>query len=167
MKNQPKYYLGIDPGLHGALAIFDPLKRFPITVLDMPIHKATKTSKARVDVKGAAEIIERHKKTIKLAMVEDFWPGRFVNQAYMLGLALGNMLGILEGLAIPVRKARGCEWKKQFKLGADKNQSRAKAIELFPSHVDLFSRVKDEGRAEALLLAVYGHLRDAWEKSLL
>jgi crossover junction endodeoxyribonuclease RuvC len=36
---------------------------------------------------------------------------------------------------------------------ARKNASREKAIELFPQYADLFARVKDDGRAEAALMA--------------
>lgn len=162
---QKRLYLGIDPGLSGALALYDSAKRFPVALIDMPIIKATKTTHAKVDVHETAAFIQRHKKLIKIAIVEDFWPGKFPNAAFNLGVALGSLLGILEGLDIPFRKARGCDWKKTFKLGKDKTQSRKMAIELFPAHSDLFLRVKDDGRAEALLLAVYGHMRDCLEES--
>ena len=49
-------------------------------------------------------------------------------------------------------------WKRYFDIGADKKKAIAKAEELFP-HVNLVPprcRKKQDGLAEALLLAVYG-----------
>jgi crossover junction endodeoxyribonuclease RuvC len=41
-------------------------------------------------------------------------------------------------------------------LSADKNASRQRAIETWPEHVRTFARVRDDGRAEAALLALFG-----------
>ena len=46
-------------------------------------------------------------------------------------------------------------WKGYFGLSSDKEQSRLKAIALFPDCANLFSRKKDEGRAEAALIALW------------
>lgn len=46
-------------------------------------------------------------------------------------------------------------WKKHFKLSRDKGVSRGLAMRLFPENAQLFSRVKDDGRAEAALIAQY------------
>jgi hypothetical protein len=45
-------------------------------------------------------------------------------------------------------------WKKVLNLSKDKEQSRKMAIERWPAHAASFSRVKDEGRAEAALLGL-------------
>jgi crossover junction endodeoxyribonuclease RuvC len=47
-------------------------------------------------------------------------------------------------------------WKKHFKLSRDKGVSRGLATQRFPDCADLFKRVKDDGRAEAALIALYG-----------
>jgi crossover junction endodeoxyribonuclease RuvC len=49
------------------------------------------------------------------------------------------------------------KWKKQYGLiGQDKNASRATAARMFPALAHAFARVKDDGLAEAMLLAYYG-----------
>jgi crossover junction endodeoxyribonuclease RuvC len=49
------------------------------------------------------------------------------------------------------------KWKKQFGLiGQDKNASRATAARMFPAMAHAFARVKDDGLAEAMLLAYFG-----------
>ena len=48
-------------------------------------------------------------------------------------------------------------WKRSFGLiGQDKGASRAAAARMFPALAKAFSRVKDDGPAEAMLLAYYG-----------
>jgi crossover junction endodeoxyribonuclease RuvC len=40
-----------------------------------------------------------------------------------------------------------------MRVTADKDTARTRAIELWPSHAQLFARKKDHGRAEAALIA--------------
>jgi hypothetical protein len=47
-------------------------------------------------------------------------------------------------------------WKKTMHLSTDKNASRALASQYFPDAADQWSRVRDDGRAEAALIAYYG-----------
>ena len=64
-----------------------------------------------------------------------------------------------------VRYVTPAVWKRHFGLifpkGTPKAQikaaSRALAQKRFPALADLFKRVKDDGRAEACLIALYGY----------
>ena len=47
-------------------------------------------------------------------------------------------------------------WKSYFGLSADKGVARGYAMKRFPALADQLTRVKDDGRAEALLIALYG-----------
>ena len=47
-------------------------------------------------------------------------------------------------------------WKREAAVPADKNAARMMATRLWPDHSNLFARVKDDGRAEAALLAKWG-----------
>lgn len=48
------------------------------------------------------------------------------------------------------------KWKKHFGLvDADKERSRGLAIQFYPQHADLFKRIKDHNRAEAVLIGRY------------
>jgi len=48
------------------------------------------------------------------------------------------------------------KWKRDMQLNASKDGSRAKAIQLWPAQAGEFKRVKDDGRAEACLIAKWG-----------
>lgn len=48
-------------------------------------------------------------------------------------------------------------WKRHFDLlKQDKASSRAKAAAVFPAYEQLFARAKDDGLAEAALMAMWG-----------
>jgi len=57
---------------------------------------------------------------------------------------------------IPVQYVTPSIWKKHFGLSKEKGVSRGFAIQRFPEHAESFQRVKDDGRAEAALIALYG-----------
>ena len=69
---------------------------------------------------------------------------------------MGVLLGVLASQNIPYTTISPTKWKKSFGLTRDKDASRAAATRLFPANADLFERKKDDGRAEATLIALYG-----------
>ena len=82
-------------------------------------------------------------------------PGQGVRSMFTIGLGFGVWLGILAALELPFTRVRPALWKTAIGLrGKDKEASRLRAQQLFPT-ADL-RRKKDHGRAEALLLALYG-----------
>jgi len=63
--------------------------------------------------------------------------------------------GVALGAGIPVRWVSASKWKRALGLSADKGASRRRATELWPAQSAMFARVKDDGRAEAALIAYY------------
>jgi hypothetical protein len=77
--------------------------------------------------------------------------------SYSLGLNSGIVIGVVQALGIPLERVRPATWKLAMGLrGKPKAASRGMATELFPDFADQFRRVKDDGRAEAALIARYG-----------
>ena len=66
--------------------------------------------------------------------------------------------GIAYGLRYRVAEVAPAKWKRSVGLpvGATKNDSRLRAMELYPEVAASVALVKDDGRAEALLVAHYG-----------
>jgi len=79
-----------------------------------------------------------------------------VRSAFNFGCGYGQLLGVLGALGVRHESVTPSTWKRWFKLSRDKEESRAKAIQLFPQRAELFKRRKDDGRAEAALIALYG-----------
>ena len=69
----------------------------------------------------------------------------------------GELIGVLAALQISTAPVIPREWKKHYRLsGKDKEASRAAAQQRFPTQHDKLGRKKDHGRAEALLILLYG-----------
>jgi hypothetical protein len=74
-----------------------------------------------------------------------------------LGFAHAIVLGVRPRPAVNSRRRHSGKAKLGL-LNSSKGASREKAVNLFPSVESRLTRVKDDGRAEALLLAHYGRL---------
>jgi crossover junction endodeoxyribonuclease RuvC len=75
---------------------------------------------------------------------------------FRFGYGAGAIEGVLAGLGIEVVLVAPTVWKPAMRLGSDKGRARAEAQRLFPALASLFGRVRDDGRAEAALLGLYG-----------
>lgn len=165
------HYVGIDPGLKGAIALFDPLAKV-IQTVDIPIVKGRKVKKkarSQTDYIALAEILQPyHVSSDKPAdytglkvFMEHVWsmPNDGAIQGHNFGLNIGAIRGVLATYNVTPELVLPAKWKKHFDLiGKDKMAAVNKAVELFPVN-DFFGirgGVKD-GRCEAALIAVYGY----------
>jgi crossover junction endodeoxyribonuclease RuvC len=158
--------LGIDPGITGAL-VFYSLDQESISgvgalsVHDMPVMGSGK----RKVVSGALVADVLRKEQPHHAFIEEVTSmrGWGLASTFRFGVGNGVVIGALAALRIPLEPVKPTTWKRHFLLiGQDKKASRRKAIELWPTHAEFFAREKDDGRAEAALIARYGYVRMRW-----
>ena len=150
--------LGVDPGLSGALALYDPVTRKLEVVIDMPTRpKPRHETKREIDTNALAYFLDTHALQIRVAIIEDVhsMPDQGVASTFTFGKATGIILGACAAFYIPTMMVAPATWKSMMRVTHDKATSLAKAKALFPDATD-FERKKDDGRAEATLLAVYG-----------
>jgi crossover junction endodeoxyribonuclease RuvC len=155
-------YLGIDPGFSGAIASLD-TPTGSLQVLDMPVLTNTK-GKTEIDHIRLFEAL-RVPESSKLLGIQihcylEFIasrPGQSAPAMFRLGQGYGALEMAIAANRIPVTYVTPTKWKKYFGLSSDKGASRGLATQRFPQHADLFARVKDDGRAEAALIALYAH----------
>ncbi len=146
-------HLGIDPGLHGALALLrarpdDASPAYEVT--DMPVLDHQVDGHALTDLLYDTPI-DTH---IWVEYSQAF-PRQGLSSTFTTGVGYGIILGVLASLGLRYTTVRPAAWKRHLGLaGKDKEASRARAKQLFPAAP--LHRKKDEGRAEALLLAWYG-----------
>ena len=150
-------YLGIDPGLTGALAALHADGRL-LALHDVPtltLHTSRGT-KQGYDVPGMCALLRPYAATQAHVLIEESqaMPGQGVRSMWTIGYGYGLWLGVLTALALPYTRVRPGVWKRALALSKDKEASRLRAQQLFPT-ADL-RRKKDHGRAEALLLAHWG-----------
>ena len=154
-------YIGIDPGLGGAVGVvFDAMKD-PV-VYHTPTMVISGVKDKRVYNTAAMALLLKPFSTIDnvLVVLESVhsMPKQGVASSFSFGQGLGMWQGIIAALGLPLEMPSPQRWKKEMLAdqGKDKDASRFKAIHLFPSLASQLSRKKDDGRAEALLLAEYG-----------
>ena len=160
-----RIWIGIDPGLSGAVAALDEQGKI-ITVQDVPVLTVKKAKgHKRVYVESQmATILESIKASAPggrdslIVFLESVhaMPGQGVTSMFSMGTGLGIWLGILAALRIPYERVEPAKWKREMGIasGSDKSASIVRASQLFPTAS--LSRKKDDGRADALLLAEWG-----------
>ena len=158
MSTPARHFLGIDPGLSGALACIDEQGRV-VTVAKMPTQPHGKSK--RVSGAGLRTWLAEQQEgaPVALALLEQVAsrPGQGVASVFSFGRSYGAVEGVLSALAVPLDYVTPTKWKPAYGLsGADKAASIAKAIDLFP---ELAAQKLTHGQAEAVLLAEYGRRR--------
>lgn len=154
------FIIGIDPGMSGAIAVID-IRNGLADVFDMPTVeiKINSAIKRRV----APEVIAAELRTFApyaTAFIEkvNAMPGQGVSSMFAFGEAYGLVRGVLAGMSIPCTTVTPAVWTKAMRVAAGKGGSRQRAMELWPDKASLFKRVKDDGRADAALIAQWGRV---------
>lgn len=154
--------VGVDPGAKGAFGFVDERTGELLDVVDMPT--ITADGKTRVAAQAIALLIAANKPTHAYVERVGAMPKQGVSSTFVFGQAVGAVDGVLAALGVPVTYVTAAQWKREMRVTKDKGSSRRRAMELAPTRASLFGRVKDDGRAEAYLLAVHGlrgRLREA------
>lgn len=153
----PMKILGIDPGATGAFALIDNNDLSHVQVIDMPVIIVKGKRQVRqISEDMIMHIMQRLHPHIAYIERAHSMPRQGVASMFNYGVAWGLVRGVLAGLQIPRAYVTPAEWKRKYGLGNDKQESRLAASRLFPACVGHFARRRDDGRAEAALLALYG-----------
>lgn len=143
--------IGIDPGLGGAIAVYG---------LDgyyaerMPTMATNAKGKRCVNPLGVKDLlVTMGKQTVYLEKVHAM-PKNGSIANFSMGSSFECVRTCCLLLGFPLVVIKPTVWKKYYRLTSDKEQCRARAIELFPE--ENLNLKKDVDRAEALLIAYYG-----------
>ena len=152
-------YVGIDPGLSGAVAVIYP--DGTVDLLDTPVMATSKKSgKSKNDYLPyeMSALLKDIPRPCKVFIEKvHAMPGQGSTSMFRFGYGCGLWEGIIAALGLSLTKITPQAWKKELMQGMkDKDAARIRAQELFPDCVGELSRKKDCGRADALLIAEYG-----------
>jgi len=165
--------IGIDPGLDGALAAIEADTGRFISVFDPPTSQVKSGKKmkriylepAMVQIFenlqngvgfNAVRTNELHNRIVAVTIENvHAMPGQGVVSMFSMGNGFGLWCGIIAALRLPSYRVEPAKWKRLMGIqtASDKGKSIQIASRLFPAAP--LSRKKDDGRAEALLLAEY------------
>lgn len=156
-----KLVMGVDPGLNGAIAFYNPTSR-EIKIYDMPVTLIPlgKNKKREINKDALSTIIGGYALDIEFAVVEKvgvMGGHEGTVSMFNFGFGAGLLSGVLAANLIPTIYVLPSVWKSSLGLTSDKNESIDRARSMFsPEYHHYFKRKKDDGRAEAALLSYYG-----------
>lgn len=161
-------YVGIDPGVHGALAWFchggsgrPGISDGLLGVTDMPTIAAEgKKGRRIVDGPKLIRLLNHSIAQIGVptAVLEEVrsMPRDGHVGAFAFGRCFGTIETALAAARIPFVTVRPQVWKKKLGVLADKDHARMIAGRLMPEGAENWPLKKHDGRAEAALIAYYG-----------
>lgn len=149
-------YVGIDPGINGAVAFLSSDERYPARVFDLP----RRADVHRLDGFALARLIREN-------VSPDVDGCVFVEQIHAIGgsamqsmgammKSVGVILGAVDCTRLPIHEVRPQAWKKLYRLTSDKAACLDMARRLYPDLQDALKRAKDHNRGEAVLIAHFG-----------
>lgn len=169
--SNPARILGVDPGLRGGWAVLADngellwCGALPVTA------SPSSPSKTIIDTQVLAQMLGMTAPTI--AVVEHVSSRPRQQGAFAFGVGVGMVLGTLSACGIPYRQVSPAAWKATYGLRAAsfapdqgasgaqayrmmKDEARKVATALYPEWEESFAKVKDDGVAEAVLIALHG-----------
>lgn len=148
--------VGIDPGKTGALAHVDLDGMQVLDLVDMPLRQSVEGRDITDPVVVCNLLLQWQP---DLIILEHVHPGQGKGQAasWAFATGFGLLIAACQIAAGPEKRltmSRPAIWKPALGVST-KHESLDLARETFPDVRDMLSRVKDDGRAEALLLTEY------------
>lgn len=152
--------LGVDPGQTGAIAVladgeFDRFIDMPTTPRKAGGHQINAGALA-ADLRG---IFHMHRGAHVVATMEQVhsMPNQGSSSGFRFGQSDGIVRGVLGALGIGFVEVVPQVWKRRYNLiGCDKDAARSLAVMRFPAAAMHLTRKKDIGRADSLLIALWG-----------
>lgn len=153
---------GIDPGLDGGVAVLNDVNDVEVTAIPTMGEGKNRIVDCGQLVRWLVD------RDVNEAIIE--FASAHADQGrasiFRFGVSFGQILGALQGMAIPYEIVSPLRWKRHYGLLNNrrkgvvvvKDDSRRKAIELFPRHAAKFERKNSVHCAEAALLARYAVL---------
>jgi Holliday junction resolvasome RuvABC endonuclease subunit len=146
-------YLGFDPGFSGAWGMIDHHSNF-VGCGDMVNNGSyILTDEVMAEINQARNGDDME---VVIELVASM-PKQGVASTFKFGMAFGATIALAERIRCPFHFVTPRIWKKALGLDSDKNRSLALGRDLWPEAP--LSRQKDNGRAEALLIAEWLRLQ--------
>jgi crossover junction endodeoxyribonuclease RuvC len=155
--------LGVDPGVHGGLAVVSIDNGVAPELLDaIDIPTVGVKAKERVDALALRKWIEMHQPDHAVIERVQAMPRQGASSGFKYGRAVGAIETVIACCEIPLTIVEPTAWKKFHGLHKapgqtateTKEMSRQRALQLFPAAHRLLARRMDHGKAEAALLAM-------------
>lgn len=155
--------IGIDPGASGGWSLINHQGKLEYAGT-FPTKAIKRNGKTTMHVDGemlfqALFMVEPTHAFIEIVGSRPRQAGQF-----QFGVNTGVVYGVLGAMGVQIERVAPQSWKSCFGIKREqdetkrdkKNEARIMVQRLFPQQKELFARVKDDGIAEATLIALYG-----------
>lgn len=160
----PSSVLGVDIGASGVIAMLSRAGDL-LAVHDMPTLNDGPAGRRAVNAPLLAKLVYNAHATLAYVELVAARPGEGAVGAFGFGRSRGVKEGVLAAYAVPVTSTAPAAWKRALGLPAGRlgatDAARSEAIRRWPDKAGLFARAKDDGRADACLIALAGLMRAA------
>lgn len=148
---------GIDPGLSGGIAFID-TDEYSLNANRAPVLKIKKgtQNKRYIDAWKIMTLFTEFDPEHVYIEKQQAMPKQGVSSTFVTGFGYGVYLGMFIALGIPYTEVNVREWKRDFGLSSDKDESRKRASELMPRGKQFWQQKNEDGVAEAALIAYWG-----------
>ncbi len=148
--------LGCDPGLDGALAFYDGNE---LLIYDMPTFNIERNGKKKrqIDISALQRILKTYQVEHCFLEMLGTRPGQNASGVAQTGRGYGQIEASVMAFNIPITYISSNKWKKDMAVPKDKDGARQRASQLLPQFAHNWDRKKDDGRAEAAIIALYGY----------
>lgn len=149
--------LGIDVGAWGAVATLTACGEL-IDAFDKPSLNDGPAGRRAINGPLLAELVANAHAGRAYVELVGARPGEGAVGAFAFGRSRGVIEGVVAALAVPATHIAPAVWKRLvgFPAGREgaKDAARSEAIRRWPNRAALFARKRDDGRAEAALIAM-------------
>jgi len=151
--------LGCDPGYSGALALLDTDSNRIVDCIDMPTNMIrTSAGKTRPEINISCLRFWLDESAPDHAFIElvSAMPGQGVTSMFRFGQAFGELRATVLARNIPITMVPPRVWSTAMKVPAGADGAALRASQLFPDAGRFLALKKHHGRADAMLLALFG-----------
>jgi len=153
--------IAVDPGISGAIC-FNDWTTGQFEVVRMPVHtRQVARNKTRTAI-DEGEVLSTLQMFAAIGATHLFieqvggMPGQSAPAAFVFGQGYGLVRGCALACGLAIEAIPPVVWKSALKVPKDKKAARQRASEMLPMFRHLWSMAKDDGAAEASLMALYG-----------
>ena len=167
--SQLKYFVGIDPGTTGAVAILDPNGRLT-EVVDLPNSGPEPIA---MDLAALLEAIGRPDELFLGIEMPFAVSAQASASALTQGIGVGVILGVVGTLGLRHERIKPADWKRGLGLPmgkgltstVKKRNSREHAARYWPDMAHRWEKASQDGRAEAALIGEHTRRRYLGQES--
>jgi len=154
-----KTILALDPGMNGALALYDGTE---LLTWRMPTYEITKNGgkRKKINIDALNGIIDACQSMgfINMVYIEQVGPQpkNGAAAAFTYGFGAGVLEAVIQCRKLPFTYVLPQVWKKDVDCPKQKDDARIRASQIFPNHGHMWDKKCLDGVAEASLISYYG-----------